>query len=113
MVEPVLIAVATALASKAAAGLYDLVRTKLAESKEQTAILDSAAGAEPGSPPVLRLAEILERAEQTDPEFGVRLRGEWVKISTADSRGDTANEITGTVSGNAVQARDIQGGITF
>ncbi|MBU3064205.1 hypothetical protein KO481_22055 [Nocardia sp. NEAU-G5] len=62
---------------------------------------------------MLRLAEILRHAEQVDPAFAARLRNEWVKISAAGSHGDTTNEITGTASGNAVQARDIQGGITF
>ncbi|WP_216915954.1 hypothetical protein [Nocardia noduli] len=111
MVEPALIAIASALAARAAASLYELVRAKFGDDSEETAALEAADGAEPGSPPVQRLAGILERTERTDPEFGTRLRGEWSKVGGGN--GDINNQISGTVSGNALQARDIGGGVTF
>ncbi|WP_331758618.1 hypothetical protein OG225_40915 (plasmid) [Nocardia sp. NBC_01377] len=111
MVEPALIAIASALAGRAAASLYELVRARFADDSEDTAALEAADGAEPGSAPVERLAEVLRRTEQSDPQFAAQLRGEWAKVGGGD--GDINNQISGTVSGNALQARDIQGGINF
>ncbi|MBY8863899.1 hypothetical protein K7711_46070 [Nocardia sp. CA2R105] len=115
MVEPVLISIASSIAAKAAGGVYDLVRQKFAKTRETTAVLDEAAGAPEDSTEVLNLAKALERAEQTDTEFGTRLRAEWAKLAIDGRVGDGSltNDVSGSVSGNVVQARDIQGNITF
>jgi hypothetical protein len=115
MIEPVLIAIANSLAGKATGALYDLVRKKFAASRHDTATLEAAAGADEDTQQVSRLAEALERAETDDAEFKSRLRTEWAELSGTGRSGDgaVANDISGTVSGNAVQARDIQGGISF
>jgi len=115
VIEPVLIAIANSLAAKAAAGLYDLVRKKFETSRSETAALEAAEGADEGSREIAVLAEALERAESADGEFKSQLRAEWARISHTERSGDghAVNDISGTVSGNIVQARDIQGGITF
>ncbi|MQY22662.1 hypothetical protein [Nocardia macrotermitis] len=115
MIEPVLIAIANSLAGKATGALYDLVRKKFAASRHDTATLEAAAGVDERDPQIARLAEALERAETDDSEFGTRLRAEWAQVCGTVRSGDGAvtNDISGTVSGNAVQARDIQGGINF
>jgi hypothetical protein len=109
--EPVLIAIAAALAGKAAGNLYDMVKKKFATRREAAAALEAAAGAAPNSPEVQHLAQELANAEATDPDFATALRATWQTIS-ADN-GAIVNNLSGTVSGNAVLARDIEGGITF
>ncbi|WP_067683896.1 hypothetical protein [Nocardia miyunensis] len=117
MIEPILIAIANSLAGKATGALYDLVRTKFAASRHDTAALEAAAGADEGDQQISRLAEALDRAETDDAEFKSRLRTQWAQISISgpgrSGDGAVANDISGTVSGNAVQARDIQGDIRF
>ncbi|MFF3574959.1 hypothetical protein [Nocardia jiangxiensis] len=115
MIEPILIAIANSLAGKATGALYDLVRAKFAASRHDTAALEAAAGADEGAQQISRLVEALDRAETDDTEFKSRLRTEWAQISGTGRSGDGAvtNDISGTVSGNAVQARDIQGDISF
>jgi hypothetical protein len=115
MVEPVLISIASSLAAKAAGGLYDLVRKKFAKNTEEVATLDDAVGPEPDSPKVRILAEVLERAERSDVGFKEKLRAEWARV-TLDGRagdGSVTNDLSGTVLGNVVQARDIHGDVTF
>src|SRR5436305_298088 len=96
-------------------GLYDLVRRKFSRRAKDEAVLRAATGAGPESAEVLGLADALARATEADPDFDRQLRLEWVNITSgqhADNDGVT-NQITGNVSGNVVQARDIQGGISF
>jgi hypothetical protein len=113
MPEPMLIAIATTLATKAAGSLFDLVKAKLSRRKE-VATLDAAVAAGPESAEVEQLAEVLDAARQEDGEFAEQLREEWRKIiSVQAGSGSVTQTITGNVTGNAVQARDIQGGITF
>ena len=109
MPEPILVAIAAALAAKSAGNLYDLVKKKFAARKEATAALEAATGAAPDSPEVHTLADHLADATATDPEFADALHATWASAST----GGVVNQVSGTVSGNIVQARDIQGGITF
>lgn len=57
----------------------------------------------------------LAAAMSDDPVFGAEVRRLWVQIegqqvSDADS---VTNTIPGQVAGNVVQARDVQGGISF
>jgi hypothetical protein len=57
------------------------------------------------------LAEEFER----DPAFATEVRRLWSDVEAHRLVGDgnVTNEISGSLGGNAVQARDIQGGISF
>jgi hypothetical protein len=112
MPEPVLISIAAALAGRAAAGLYDVVRRKFARDEKSLAALESADGQAPGSAPVRVLAERLEAAEQEDPVFGRELRAEWDATVTQHAEtGGVNNQVSGIINGRVVQARDIHGDI--
>jgi hypothetical protein len=111
MPEPILVAIAAALAGKSVGGLYDLVKRKFADRKQAAATLEAAQGAAPDSPEVHALSEQLAEAANADPEFATVLRASWAQISA--STGGVVNEASGTFHGNVVQARDIHGGITF
>jgi hypothetical protein len=113
MVDPTLISIATSLATKAAEGLYDLVRSAFRRHPEATAALDAADGAQPGSAPIEALATRLAEVEVEDPEFGTRLRATWAQVAQRADHGGVTNQITGTVTGKVVQARDIHGDISF
>ncbi|HEX2134001.1 MAG TPA: hypothetical protein VHH15_20845 [Actinophytocola sp.] len=112
MPEPFLISIAAALTGKAVTGLYEFVRQKFSSDPAATRTLEAAAGADPDSPEVTALGEELARAEAEDPEFATELRTRWRDVSV-QQRGAVNNQVSGTVSGNVVQARDIQGGISF
>ncbi|MGH3909081.1 MAG: hypothetical protein ACRDTE_33625 [Pseudonocardiaceae bacterium] len=115
MPEPVLVSIAAALAGKSASTLYEVVRRKFARSPEATTVLEEALGSAPYSPQVQALSAELDRAERADPEFASDLRAVWGQVSVqqrADSDG-VANQVSGTVSGNVIQARDIDGGVSF
>lgn len=112
MPEPMLIAIATTLATKAAGSLFDLVKAKLARrGSKDMAVLDAAVDAGPESPAVGELAQVLDAAAQEDPAFAEQLRTQWRAVQAGT--GDVHQSITGNVSGRVIQARDIQGGITF
>ncbi len=131
MPDPVLVAIAGALAGKAAGAavsggrsalraLIELVRRKFATEKDVLDAIESrerpetAAGT--GSEPAAEvLGAALERAAADDPEFADQLRRLWDQAKTelhAD-HGGVVNEVSGTVSGHVVQARDVTGGISF
>jgi hypothetical protein len=115
--DPILVEIAAALAAKAAESLYDLVKGKFARRGKALEALDAAAGAPAGSPRVLALAEELAMAEAYDPAFSEQLRAQWTAIkalTVASPSGDAiVNTISGQVTGNVVQARDIQGNISL
>ncbi|MGH3426114.1 MAG: hypothetical protein ACRDQZ_00815, partial [Mycobacteriales bacterium] len=112
MPEPVLVSIAAALAGKGASALYDVVKKKFAGSPEATAALAYAQDNGPDSPQIHALAAELARAESSDHEFAADLRAVWGQVSVhqrADNGGVT-NQISGTVNGKVLQARDIEGG---
>lgn len=113
--DPILVAIAAALAGKAVGNLYDLVRQKFAGRREAMAALEAAQGAAADSPQVQALSEELSRAESSDPQFSAELRALWREVSVEQhvDRGGVVNQISGNVSGKVVQARDIEGGVTF
>jgi hypothetical protein len=114
MPEPILVAISAALAGKAVTSLYDLVKKKFGARKEAIAALDAAKGAAPDSTEVQVLAAELERAEAADPQFSRELRELWRSVSVRQAdHGAVINEISGNVSGKVIQARDIQGGVSF
>ncbi|GAA4418048.1 hypothetical protein ACFQV2_06500 [Actinokineospora soli] len=112
--DPILVDIAAALATKSAASLYDLVRGKFADGGREADALEAAEGAEPGSPEVTALAEELERAEAADPDFATALRAEWNagQVREVVDRGSVSNKATGTFTGPVIQAKNI-GDITF
>ncbi|HEX4221241.1 MAG TPA: hypothetical protein VHZ97_02630 [Pseudonocardiaceae bacterium] len=113
MPDSMLIAIATTLVTKAAGSLFDLVKAKLAQrGGTDVAVLDAAVAAGPESVEAKELADVLDAAQQEDPAFAERLRQEYHAISVAGT-GNITQTISGNVSGKVVQARDIQGGITF
>lgn len=109
MPEPMLLTIAASLASRAVAGLYELVRVKFADDPVAAAALAAADGQPEDSPQVRALGEALDRTAAADPDFGARLRDHHGVTQT----GRVTNQISGTVHGNVVQAGDIQGGISF
>lgn len=111
MPEPILVSIAAALAAKSATSLYELVKRKFTGRKEATAALEAAENATPDSPQVATLAAHLAAAESEDPAFGVELRHTWQQVNA--DHGGVVNQITGNVSGKVVQARDIEGGVSF
>lgn len=113
MTEPILVSVAGALASRAATGLYELVKRAFSGRQEATRALEAAEGAEEGSPEVERLAEELAAAQREDPAFGEELRKQWLSVHQQAQYGGVTNQVSGDVSGKVVQARDIHGDISF
>jgi hypothetical protein len=111
--EQVLIEIAAALAAKTAESVYELVRNKFKTRKPALATLQAAHGAAKDSPKVIALAEELATAEAYDPQFSEQLRAQWAAIQGQAVGGGVANTISGTVTGNVVQARDITGDISF
>ena len=116
MVDPILISLAGTLATKATGALFDLVKSTFSRHRKAELALEAAVGEEPGSTPVLALAERLAQVEEAEPEFKKQLRDEWAKVATTTqtaSHGGVTNSITGNVSGTVVQARDIAGGVNL
>lgn len=111
MPDTILVEIAAALAAKMSESLYDLVRNKFTGRKRALAVLEAADGAAPDSPPVAALADELEMAVAGDEQFARQLHAEWARI--APTHGGVVNQISGTVTGNVVQARDIHGDIRF
>jgi flavin-binding protein dodecin len=66
---------------------------------------------------ISNLEQALERQAKRDPAFAEQLRSLWEQADTElhidIEHGGTVNQISGTVNGQVIQARDIQGGITF
>lgn len=115
MPEPILVSIAATLAGKGASALYDVVKKKFAGSPEATAALADAQDSVPDSPQIHALAHELARAESSDPEFAADLRAVWGQVSVRQHAGNggIANQISGTVNGKVLQARDIEGGVSF
>lgn len=111
MPEPILVTIAAALAGKSVGNLYDLVKQKFAKRKQALTALEAAHGAAPDSPAVRTLSEHLAEATHTDPDFAAALTATWAQLSA--SHDGVINQVSGTIRGNVVQARDIQGNITF
>lgn len=113
--EPVLVSIAAAVAGRAVASLYQLIRAKFADDPDACAVLEAAEGAAADSQEVGELAAALKEKQGADPAFGERLREEWNRLTVEQNAeaGGVANQVSGQVGGNVVQARDIHGGISF
>ncbi|MFB6724619.1 hypothetical protein ACFCV3_30865 [Kribbella sp. NPDC056345] len=112
MVDPILVSIATALAGNAAKSMYDLVKQAFSHRAEARAALEAAEGTDATSAEVQQLAVELAKAEQSDAQFADQLRSLWASELQAE-HGGVANQVSGSVSGKVVQARDIHGNITF
>lgn len=127
MIDPIMVTVATALATKAAEGfseagraafgkLVRLVRSRLATEPDGTPALESAEADAGGEQAVERLAAILSAAAERDPAFAAEVARLWSAVregAVTATVGGTVNQLSGTVGGAVVQARDVSGGITF
>ncbi|WP_033291487.1 hypothetical protein [Amycolatopsis jejuensis] len=111
MPEPILTAVATALATKAATGLYELVKRKFSGNHKATAELEAATSDDPATVQVL--AERLDEVGRADPEFATALRTEFEVHQDARSGGVTNHVGSVAEGGKVVQARDVHGDISF
>jgi hypothetical protein len=114
--EAVLVEIAAALAAKAAESLYDFVKDRFKGRKKALAVLEAADGTAPESSQVLSLAGELQTVGDHDPAFAEQLLALWATLqsgATAAEAGPVTNSVSGTVHGSVVQARDIQGNITF
>ncbi|HTI22302.1 MAG TPA: hypothetical protein VL652_15010 [Kutzneria sp.] len=127
--DPILTAIAGAVAKeavtaggKAIGKLVQRVKERFAKDPGAEVVLASARENPDNTQWVDALAKVLHRTEEADPAFGAELRELW---STAKSEvavnasrteqtaksGGVNNNISGTVSGNAIQSRDIKGNI--
>ncbi|WP_243769596.1 hypothetical protein [Amycolatopsis acidicola] len=91
MPEPILISIATALSTKAATTLFDLVKKKF--SKDPKAIAELEAASEDKPETITAVAERLEEAGKADPEFAAALRTEYAQHVES---GGVLNQISGT-----------------
>ncbi|MDT8910403.1 hypothetical protein [Amycolatopsis sp. PS_44_ISF1] len=111
MPEPILTAVATTLATKAATGLYELVKRRFSSDRKAVATLEAAKPEDPAT--IAALAERLDVETRADPAFGAALHAEFEVHQ--DARGGSVNNHVGTVAEGAkvVQTRDVHGNISF
>ena len=106
MTDPIWMSVATALATKAAGSLFDLVKKRFSKNPERARALESASGAAADSAEVGTLAEALAATEREEPGFGAELRAAMTKV-------DVRN-VVGPVTGNVVQiAGDMTGDLNM
>jgi hypothetical protein len=126
--QDLLTTVAVTLATKTAEGLAAggraafeaLVRLVRRRSADPESGFPPAALAEteidlPKDARIEILRRVLAQAIADDPGFEAELRDRWRELSPhlEVSAGNTVNTVSGAVSGNVVQARDVHGGISF
>ncbi|MET7425380.1 hypothetical protein [Dactylosporangium sp. NPDC005555] len=126
MDHEILTAIAVALATRAAEGLAggggaafealaQLVRRAFRGRASAQAALTQAEADPADEARIGTLQQALAEAVAEDPAFETDLQAVWRDLSphlTADY-GGVANNVSGTVEGNVVQARDVHGGISF
>jgi sialic acid synthase SpsE len=110
MPDPILVSIAAALIGKAAAAGAGALAKVFRLTREKP---DAAAAMDAADQPALAAA--LQQAADADPAFAAQLHALWPQAqSELHAEGNaTINKISGTVSGHVLQARDIQGGVTF
>jgi len=127
--DPFMLEIATAVASKAAdavveggqnacAALVKLVRERFSRDKAAAAVLETASSNQENEAAIADLAETLERLALADADFEMRLRKLWptVQAELSASDGGVVNSATGSVGGHLMQARDVRvesGGLHF
>jgi hypothetical protein len=127
MTDPVTAAVATALATKAIAGLSEagksafdrlarIVRRKLSPEARSSGSLDLAQTYPTSDAHRHALADALSRAMIDDQHFAVQLVNLWRYLQEdreGVSQSSVLNIVSGGVDGKIVQARDIHGQVSF
>jgi hypothetical protein len=101
--------------AEAAARMISALRAKLRRDPVSRGALEIAVEA-PAEPAALEsLVSLLRERAAKDTEFGAWLAGLWAEVRPDLQAGEstTVNVIGGTVYGNVVQARDIEGGVHF
>jgi hypothetical protein len=124
--DPMMTAVAAAVAGKltesltvsaktALANLVKLVRKRFTTDATAQQALTAAEQAPDDTDRITALASQLQRLAAADPEFAKQLRTLWSEAGTHlhAETGGVVNEVSGNVAGHVVQARDVQGGISF
>ncbi len=121
MVDDVTIAIATAVAGtiaesvttggvNAVKALRRRLRERFGDQPEAQEALEAARDDDGESPNLVRaLATHIDSAREDDPE--VQRLIETLRPEFSAEQGSVHNTITGDVSGTAIQARDIEGGI--
>lgn len=128
MPDPVISAIAVAVAGKAAeaavqagkeacAALVRLVRDRSGRDKQAAAALEAARRSPQDEAALASLAQALERLAAADGDFASRLRELWPRAAEelSAAEGGVINSATGSVGGHLMQARDVQveGGLHF
>lgn len=124
--EDILTAVALTLATKAVEGLAEGGKAAFAalarlvwrrfQGRGSAQVALAEAEADPTDDTRIQsLREELAQATADDPAFDHELRRLWRDLSPqpAASADGVVNNLTGSVGGNVVQARDVHGGISF
>jgi hypothetical protein len=125
MPDPVIMAIATAVAGKVTESLTDQARQALAQitqrihakfrhQPDDLAVLDTPT-ADPTSPGrITQIVALLEQATHDDPAFGNDIRSLWrqVQIEVTNTNSNTTNIFNGQAN-KVIQIRDIQGGLTI
>jgi hypothetical protein len=126
MVDEIMLAIASALAGKAADAVADsaretwgrlvrLVRDRFRGDERGTTVLAAARGRPGDSDAVHELAGVLAQAAAADQKFGADLRALWLTVGPQLSAagGSVINVVTGTAGGHVIQTRDlhVEGGI--
>lgn len=125
MTDELVVAVAVAVTKGAIDGLTEggraafaalvrVVRRKLGDSSASV-LADDADPARSDEARVAALRLALETELAQDPAFAAGVARLWAEVDAQRlaGEGNVTNQISGSVAGNAVQARDVQGGISF
>ncbi|WP_089156463.1 hypothetical protein [Micromonospora sp. NBS 11-29] len=118
MEDQIVLAVATALATKGAealGSLFDLVRGRFGAGTRESVALDAAMAHPQERRRHAALASALADVMARDPDFAAALDDEWRRLAGAGVvavQGQVVNHFSGT-AGKVVQARDVQGDIIF
>lgn len=119
MADPITMAIASAVAGKAAESMTDQARQCLAvlvrrirEKFRDRPARQAALEAVPGDPGTL--ARALDEASAEDPEFGTQIRELWYQVGMQVAAGDqgTVNVFHGH-AGKVVQLRDVHGDLSI
>ncbi|MGI5180590.1 hypothetical protein ACQEVZ_30180 [Dactylosporangium sp. CA-152071] len=126
MDQEILTAIAVALATGAAEGLAgggraafealaQLVRRAFQGRASAHAALADAEANPADETRIGTLQQALTEAVAEDPAFETDLQAVWRDLSPhlTAGYGGVANNVSGTIEGNVVQARDVHGGISF
>ncbi|RJQ79744.1 hypothetical protein D5S17_09930 [Pseudonocardiaceae bacterium YIM PH 21723] len=101
--DPIFTEIATTLATKAAGGLWDLVKAKLSKRKDGAAALELAKDAPPESARVHVLAEEIQRDAAADPVFEQALRVHWQQANISQVTTNITNTFSGRADGPVIQ----------